>query len=236
MPINDTIQCPHELRAGIKVCYHCAHDARVAATKRRVAVLKRVAGVGLVLAAIFSVGVPGLQLLRSGEAGAGSAAAPPAEPPAEPRAEPLVEPLVEPSAALPAAPVTEAVAVPPVASGILAEESSEPMELSGGFSATRSGDTVTVSFDTMMLRTRRPEKFEDILRSSLPQVYGETVAAALSNIPRGSLVQVEDLFAELPTSGLRIALAGGDTLALWPQTRERDDGPLVVAYRAIVTR
>jgi hypothetical protein len=109
-------------------------------------------------------------------------------------------------------------------------------ELPSGLSATRTGDTVMVRFDTPMLRTRRPDKFEDIVRSSLAEVYGAKAESILSGIPRGSLVQVDDLFAELPTRGLHIELPAGGTLALWPQTRMRDDGPLVVAYMATVTR
>lgn len=102
--------------------------------------------------------------------------------------------------------------------------------------ATRTGDTVVVSFDTPMQRTRRPEKFEQIVRSTLGDVYGPKANSLLATIPTGSLVQVQDLFAELPTSGLHIQLPAGGTISLWPQTRERRDGPLVVAYRATVRR
>jgi hypothetical protein len=109
------------------------------------------------------------------------------------------------------------------------------VQLSGGITAIKSGDTVTVEFDEPMLRTRRPAKFEDILRRSLADVYGPRLDSILSAMPRGSIVQVEDLFADLPQRGLHIALGGGRTVALWPRVRMRDDGPLVVAYHAVIT-
>ena len=109
-------------------------------------------------------------------------------------------------------------------------------EIGDGMSAMRSGDTVTVHFNTPMLRTRRPEKFEEIVRRSLSVVYGTKAESLLATIPRGSLVQDQDLFAELPTRGLHIAIPAGGTIALWPETRERADGPLVIAYRTTVTR
>jgi hypothetical protein len=109
-------------------------------------------------------------------------------------------------------------------------------ELPGGFSATRHGDSVVVSFDTQMLRTRRPAKFEEIVRSSLALVYGARADSIVRAIPAGELVKETDLFAELPARGLHVALPAGGTLSLWPQTRMREDGPLVVAYRATVAR
>jgi len=125
-----SVPCQHELRPGIKVCLHCARDARMAARARRLKVLKHSA---LALLAILAVG-----------------------------------------------------------------------------SLTGTGTLATV--------------------------FGPPADSLLSTIPRGSLVQVQDLFAELPTRGLRIALPAGGAITLWPEPWERADGPLVIAYRTTVTR
>ena len=68
--------------------------------------------------------------------------------------------------------------------------------------AVRSGDSVTLHFDTPGARTRRPEKFEQIVRSTLPAIYGPSVSALLARIPIGRLAQAGDLLTELPTRGV----------------------------------
>jgi hypothetical protein len=102
--------------------------------------------------------------------------------------------------------------------------------------AIRTGDSVTVRFDTPRARTRRPEKFEQIVRATLPAIYGPIVDSVLVHIPTGDLTRGSDLLTELPTRGLRLSLGAGWALALWPATRPGQDGPLVVMYRAQVTR
>jgi hypothetical protein len=99
--------------------------------------------------------------------------------------------------------------------------------------ADRSGDTVRVSFDLLMARTRRPDKFETIVRSTLPQVFGAAVDSALRALPFGSVARAGDLIETLPSSGFHIPLTNGRTIAVWPVTRVGRDGPLVVAYRAV---
>jgi len=99
--------------------------------------------------------------------------------------------------------------------------------------ADRSGDTVRVSFDLLMTRTRRPDKFETIVRSTLPQVFGAAVDSALRALPFGSVARAGDLIETLPASGFHIPLTNGRTIAVWPVTRVGRDGPLVVAYRAV---
>jgi hypothetical protein len=100
--------------------------------------------------------------------------------------------------------------------------------------AERHGDEVAVHFDTPVARTRRPEKFEWVLRSTLPQVFGASVDSALRSMPEGSLVPQHGLTTDLPTQGLYIPLPGGSTLRVWPGTRPGEDGPLVVRYRVLV--
>jgi hypothetical protein len=99
--------------------------------------------------------------------------------------------------------------------------------------ADRSGDTVRVSFDLLLSRTRRPDKFEAIVRSTLPQVFGSPADSALRALPYGSVARAGDLLETLPSSGFHIPLANGRTIAVWPETRVGRDGPLVVAYRAV---
>ena len=102
--------------------------------------------------------------------------------------------------------------------------------------ADRSGDTVRVSFDLMLARTRRPDKFEGIVRSTLPQVYGALADSALRALPWGAVARAGDLVTTLPERGFHIPIAGGRTIAVWPETREGRDGPLVVGYRAVASR
>jgi hypothetical protein len=99
--------------------------------------------------------------------------------------------------------------------------------------ADRSGDTVRVSFDLLLSRTRRPDKFEAIVRSTLPQVFGSPADSALRALPYGSVARAGDLLETLPSSGFHIPLANGRAIAVWPETRVGRDGPLVIAYRAV---
>jgi hypothetical protein len=99
--------------------------------------------------------------------------------------------------------------------------------------ADRSGDTVRVIFDLLLSRTRRPDKFEAIVRSTLPQVFGSAADSALRAVPYGSVARAGDLIETLPSSGFHIPLANGRAIAVWPETRAGRDGPLVIAYRAV---
>jgi hypothetical protein len=102
--------------------------------------------------------------------------------------------------------------------------------------ADRAGDTVRVSFDLALSRTRRSDKFEAIVRSTLPQVYGAQADSALRALPAGAVARAGDLVTTLSERGFRIPLADGRTIAVWPETRAGRDGPLVVAYRAVGSR
>lgn len=133
----------------------------------------------------------------------------------------------------PAAPaVTPAPAVPRLAP-VVAEGRTE---LGDSVFALREGSVVTVHFDTPMGRTRRRDKFESMVRRTLPKIYGAAADSALVALPAGSLTGAGDLLTELPANGIRLALSNGATLSIWPRTRPGRDGPLVVAYRAIVSR
>jgi len=105
-------------------------------------------------------------------------------------------------------------------------------DLGDGVFAVRTGDDVTVNFDTETLRTRFDWKFEGIVRVTLPQLYGAEVGAALDSIPNGRFVRGGDLLADLPTRGVTLSLPRGRAIHVWPVVRPGRDGPIVVAYRA----
>jgi hypothetical protein len=102
--------------------------------------------------------------------------------------------------------------------------------------AERGGDSVIVDFDTPATRTRRRDKFENVVRRTLPMVFGAPMDSVLRTIPVGEIVGAADLLDELPKRGVHLRVADGWTLDLWPETRPGQDGPLVVSYRARITR
>jgi hypothetical protein len=109
-------------------------------------------------------------------------------------------------------------------------------ELPDSLIAERGGDSVVVEFDTPATRTRRRDKFESVVRRTLPMVFGAPMDSVLQAIPAGEIVGGVDLLDELPKRGVHLRVADGWTLDLWPETRPGQDGPLVVSYRARVTR
>lgn len=147
---------------------------------------------------------------------------------APPTDEPQRTPAAERPQAAPPAPAPSSVPAPIVAEG--------RTPLPGGLMAVRTGDTVVVHFDTPETRTRRPEKFERIVRETLPAIYGALAGDALAGLPAGQLVAGAELLEELPARGMRLRTAQGGELILWPATRPGRDGPLVVSYRATVLR
>ena len=109
-------------------------------------------------------------------------------------------------------------------------------ELQNGIYAMRRGDTVTVHFDTPEARTRRPEKFEQIVRSTLPSVHGLAAESLLATVATGSLVRPGETITEPDRVGISLRDNDGRVLSLVPQTRPGRDGPLVVAYRVTAAR
>jgi hypothetical protein len=235
------------------VCLHCRREARTASrTRRRRAALRTVlvaivlgaslTGVAAVVMAFTGWQPPPLQELP-GAALLAVRTATHSEPrvatPASPRPVAIVRvarviasralPVNPPIAAPPAPPIP---LTPPLAP-IVAEGRTR---LRDSVVAIRRGDSVTVRFDTPHGRTRRPEKFEQIVRATLPAIYGPLVDSVLVRIPPGALVGPTGLLTDLPARGLRLSLGAGWALALWPATRPGQDGPLVVMYRALVER
>jgi len=173
--------------------------------------------VGLVVGAATVLGVLVAAVIaiapwsRTGDSQAAEVELPPAKPAATPRP------------ARPAAPRAAQAIVPVVAEG--------RTDLGDSVYAERAGGEVTVHFDNSQLRTRFDEKFERTVRTTLPQVFGADAQAALDGVAEGTLVK-GDLLTDLPQRGIQVSLPSGRTITLYPLTRQGQDGPLVVAYRA----
>ena len=244
-----TNTCPHEHRQGTSVCLHCRYQARIAARAERNRKLMRGAAAGLVLAILGAAGHAGAAAMRemrdpapgrTAMAAVSERSAAPAAPTTPSPVRPaLPPPMATPAVAAPA--VVEAVQADTSRPAVAQQDAREPViaeghtELSEEMFAVREGSIVTVHFDTELARTRRPEKFEDVVRSTLPRVFGALADSVLATVPRGALVTGGDLLTELPERGIRLP-AAGVTLALWPETRPGRDGPLVISYRATITR
>ena len=250
--------CDHELRPGTAVCLRCQHAERAARRAHQRQMMARGTAVAMVLGVIAAIGIAGASVIRSrawmGSTGsteklatsaelkptsaADSATDSAADSAAAPTDSATTVQVPQRSVVHPSAPAP-AVASRPAAAVGLAVSPVVPVgrtALRDTMVAVRAGDTVRVSFDLELSRTRRPEKFEAIVRSTLPQVYGTAVDSALRALPVGALARAGDLVTTLPEQGFHIPLAGGQTLGVWPETRPGRDGPLVVAYRAVASR
>jgi hypothetical protein len=230
--------CPHDVGPGIPVCLRCRKENRVATRERRRRALFATAAIALGVATIGAAGAAGLldsELRAAGFVIPQSAA----------RSEQTLPPPVATVTAVDAPVVvalassdstvvsTASVTIPPAAE-LAATIGEGRTSLRDGIVAERRGDDVTVHFDTPVTRTRRPEKFEGILRATLPQIYGTRVDSALIAMPVGTLVPPHGLTTDLPTQGLYVPVPGGPTLRIWPETRPGENGPLVVRYRVLV--
>jgi hypothetical protein len=103
--------------------------------------------------------------------------------------------------------------------------------------AERAGSEVTVHFDNAIWRTRFEEKFERLVRNTLPALFGADAKAALDSVPPGQLVRGGDLIRDLPARGIPLAHpVDGQVLTIFPITRPGEAGPLVIAYRATLSR
>jgi hypothetical protein len=108
--------------------------------------------------------------------------------------------------------------------------------LRDGVVAIRTGDTVAVHFDTPLKRTRHAQKFEQLVRATLPSIYGAAVDTVLATVAAGELIRGIDPAKGRSTHGVYLPLAAGWSIALWPETRPGRDGPLIVTYRTALTR
>lgn len=201
--------CPHGLRPGTTVCLHCRQEARAAARQRRNQLVARITlatlGVGVVIALI----VGGVMSIAPGDASA--------------PADTSVTVVTSGASTIPAPVVQQPRGLQPT----IAEGRNHLVD---SVYADRTGQEVTVHFDTETLRTRFDWKFEGVVRATLPLVYGQEARVALDSIPAGTWVRGGALLTELPQRGIPLAV-GGQRLRIWPVTRQGRDGPLVIGYR-----
>lgn len=208
----ESTTCPHGKRAGITVCLYCRQDARIAARRRRTRMFVRVGGLVVGAGAVLAVLVAALIAIA------------PWSPSGAPEAAELAPAGIPSAVPRPAPNVTRSAVLPSIAEG--------RTDLGDSVFADRAGTQVTVRFDNSLLRTRFAEKFERTVRGTLPRVFGPEAQAALDALTPGTLVR-GDLLYDLPAQGIELSLSGGRALMLYPVTRPGEDGPLVVAYRAV---
>jgi hypothetical protein len=223
------------------VCLRCRQEARQVVRARQQRLLAKLGLASSALVGVYIVGASTINAWRAAARVSGIHQMPAMVTTAITTSE--VKPQGEPSAVL-SAPVVPAATVVPAAIKAI-EPTSPPLtfvvpegrtELKDSVIAERAGDSVIVSFDLLMTRTRRRDKFERVLRETLPAVYGAPVDSVLAAIPEGTLIGGGDLLTELPLRGIRVALRTGYRLGVWPETRPGHDGLLVVRYRARVVR
>lgn len=248
MPTAPSIpdNCPHERRPGLTVCLHCRHAAREAeAAKRRrslsrAALVGAVAGLGVMiaLAAVRASDDSAVPTLASAASLADAPPAPALEPPAADQAPVHLASASEPAPEVEtgATPTVQPAPASSVASSLSPIVAAGRSELPEGLSVVRVGDSLTVHFDTELGRTRRPEKFERIVRLTVPLIYGARAESLLARLPEGAIAGAGELLTELPAHGVRIPTGDGWTLIVRPETRPGRDGPLVVRYIATVER
>jgi hypothetical protein len=211
------------------VCLHCRAAARAEARARLHRLGARAGMAALVVVLLTAAGSAGASMIDGGPAARLREAAVALRSIAASSGATLAAGHPAPSARRAAAsPTGKSILTPVVPEG--------RTELRDGMYAVRAGDTVRVYFDGIMTRTRRRDKFELTVRNTLPAVYGVRADSLLASVRSGELTRGGDLITELPARGIRLALADGSALALWPETRPGRDGPLVVSYRATPAR
>jgi hypothetical protein len=242
-PSKGSPVCMHERRPGTTVCLHCRHAARAVSRERRKRVMLRSSAVAVVVVTVGAVGVLGAAAVRARGATRHTerrvADATPKAPEIPVVTAPVAVTDSQPSVA---APVVQQVDTMAHASSVVAHSKAPfapvvpqgQSSLPDGPTAVRADSLVTVSFDTPMIRTRIPAKFERLVRSTLTAVYGRSIDSVLSKIPEGGIARQGDLVSELPMRGVRIPVNADWTIALYPETRPGQDGPLVVRYRVSV--
>src|SRR4051812_22250444 len=265
-PSMSSSTCAHDLGPGITVCLRCRQEQRDAARTRQQQMLGLCGVAAMGLLGIYVMGasaanawhaaarpdtahvVARASVVASSVNGGGdvkqaggalpAVARPPPTPPtpasapAEGRGPPTPPaPRASPPPA--DAPVGPAAATQPPVPILVSEGRTDLTET---LIAERAGDSLVVDFDTPETRTRRRDKFEAVVRRTLPMIYGAPVDSMLHAIPEGGIVGSADLLTELPKRGVHLSLGDGRTLDLWPETRPGQDGPLVVTYWARIRR
>ena len=250
MPSVTPTPCTHDLGPGTTICLRCRQEQREIANARQLRLLGRGGTALVTLVVLITAGTRAVNAWRASPAPARVLVSSTSSTPTgavrlqgEPTAlsAPVTTPVTTPvavasltaAAAAPAAASTPASSArPPLALVIPTGDS----ELADSVIAQRAGDSVFVDFDTELGRTRRPEKFERMVRQTLPAVYGHAVDSLLAALPEGRIVAGGGLLNDLPLRGIHLPLSAGWTLRLTPETRRGVDGPLVKSYRAKVVK
>ena len=241
MSPRPTPPCPHERGHATAICLLCRRDARILAQTRHRQLAMRGILALLVTGGVAAAIVEARTMFR----GSGGTIVTERDAALGPAAEASATSTPDGSTATPAPATAAMVTSASAARVVSAPRAAAPMSpivaegrtpIGDSVTAIRTGTTVAVRFDTPSNRTRRADKFEHIVRTTLPAIYGPAVDTLLAAIPEGKLARGSELLTVLPTRGVRLPLAAGWTLAIWPETRPGQDGPLVIAYRASVIR
>ena len=227
--------CTHERRPGTTVCLHCRHAARVAAQTKRKRLLLRASALAVVLAVVGAAGAMGAGAIRDHNDAARNTA--------QARivvasAQPAAKVSASDSSTFPSRVVQQGDVAPRLAN--VGRAPLTPLlpqgqtDLPEGVVALRVDSTVTLSFDTPATRTRMPDKFERFVRRTQPEIYGPAADSLLAKIPAGALASQGNLLSDLPARGMKLPLDNGWMIALYPETRPGQDGPLVIRYRVSV--
>lgn len=238
-PSLPTTSCTHDLGYGTTVCLRCRQERRDAARARqqRILALSGIATMALLGAYVMGASAASAwratkrggdtvhvasraSVVASSVSGAGAVT------------QQGSASLVSSPTRGPASPAPDARAAAPLSIRVPEGRSDLPDSLI----AERAGDSVVVDFDTPMTRTRRRDKFESVVRRTLPLVFSAPMDSVLRTIPEGAIVGGADLLTDLPKRGVHLRVADGWALDLWPETRPGQDGPLVVSYWARVAR
>lgn len=243
MSPREPAPCTHDRGAGTTVCFRCRHEAGIAQRAR----LRRMASWGalavMAIAALSAAGkssglaIPALGKKARPAAGGGAAVAPVTATEAVIRDHGAQGEQVQ-QIHLVAASESDTAATPPSNAPAKPQPVLEEgvTTLRGGIEAVRHGDTVVVSFDLPAKRTRRADRFEQLVRATLPAIYGAFADSLLASHRSRLVTDAAVLVNDLPKRGLDIGSPGAWHLIVWPETRPGRDGPLVVRYRATLSR
>ena len=231
-------QCPHERRPGTTVCLHCRHEELETARRRRRHFASRAGVIALGLGVFAIFGVAGANAVQSRLARSTSVATKSAD------SSDSVDRIRRKETAPARRPVEaneRSFSVSQASSGARDVAAFLPVipegrsELGDSVFAVRQGTNLAVHFDTPLARTRRRDKFEQIVRATLPKVLGPAADSILAHLPEGSMAS-GDLVSELTQRGIRLPAHAGYSVVVWPETRPGQDGPLVVSYRLTIGR
>jgi hypothetical protein len=235
--------CSHDLGPGIIVCLRCRQEERELARSRQ---RRRLTRAGLTLAGLVVVAVLGNSVVNALRASAKERAREPFQLLASTTMS-TVRQQGAPSKAVASANAGTPNAGTPTVVAPISAPAARPARgltlmipvgrtgLRDSMYVERDADSAVVHFDTELGRTRRRDKFENVVRTTLPLLYGGHIDSLLAALPEGAIAGGRDLVNEVAVHGVRLPIPTGGTLELWPVTRPGRDGPLVVGYRVRAT-